>query len=95
MPSAHTPHPTPHCPHRDALHALRRARSLAVAQGSLAAVPKWASMPSRYQRHWIKYTVGGLVALSAARFLYRHSRLGGSTDLQDWSRAGAGAVKVG
>jgi hypothetical protein len=38
----------------DAGYALAAASRLAAQQGSLAAVPAWALMPSSLQRHWIR-----------------------------------------
>jgi hypothetical protein len=35
-----------------------------------------------------------VLALSAARFVYKHSRLAGSTDLEDWGNQGKAAVTV-
>jgi hypothetical protein len=42
------------CRRGDAGSALAAASRLAAQQGSLAAVPSWALMPSSLQRHWIK-----------------------------------------
>jgi len=76
---------------RDAADALRRAASGALARGALAPVPAWAAMPSRLQRHWLRYAAAGAAAAALAAWARRHSRLaGGSGDLERWA-ADAGA----
>jgi hypothetical protein len=42
---------------RDVRSALRAAAAVAARRGPLVGVPEWARMPSRYQRHWVKYTL--------------------------------------
>ncbi|WIA16343.1 hypothetical protein OEZ85_013041 [Tetradesmus obliquus] len=77
----------------DAGSALAAASRLAAQQGSLVAVPAWALMPSSLQRHWIKASVAAALTLSAGVFLIKHSRLAGSTDLDDWVKAAAATAK--
>ena len=72
---------------------MSSATALAVRLGPFVPVPSWALMPSALQRHWIKYTVAAAASASAAAFLYRHSRLAGSSDLDEWAAAAASAVK--
>lgn len=36
----------------------------------------------RLQRHWMRYCLAGVSCLWAARFMYRHSKLAGSDDLE-------------
>ncbi|GIL63763.1 hypothetical protein Vafri_17772 [Volvox africanus] len=65
-----------------ALGAARRAAALA---GPLVPLPATARMPSRFQRHWLRYgAVAGLLLCSGI-FLVRHSRLAGSDDLDRWA----------
>lgn len=45
--------------HRAAADALRCAAVAGLCQGPLLQLPRWVSMPSHLQRHWIKYAVGG------------------------------------
>jgi nuclear-control-of-ATPase protein 2 len=77
-------------PSRDAADALRRAASSALSRGPLAPAPAWARMPSRLQRHWLRYSLAGACALAVGGWAYRHSSLNGSDDLERWSsEAGA------
>jgi hypothetical protein len=78
-----------------ALAAARGAAAQAVRAGPrLAPVPDWARAPSAAQQNWLQLAAGGAAAAYAALFLARHSRLGGSRDLEDWSRAGASAARA-
>ena len=76
----------------DVRGALRAASMCAARRGSLVPVPAWARMPSRLQRHWLRYAAAGAASAAAAAWLYRHSRLGGSGDLERWAREGADAA---
>jgi nuclear-control-of-ATPase protein 2 len=77
------------CNAADALdHAARRA----LARGPLAPPPAWARMPSRLQRHWLRYAAAAACAGAGAAWLYRHSRWGGSDDLDRWSRDAAASL---
>lgn len=80
-------------PSRDAADALRRAARAALARGPLAPPPAWARMPSRLQRHWLRYSVMGACALAAGGWAYRHSSLAGSDDLERWSGQASGALR--
>ena len=77
---------THHHPHSHALPtasvALQSAKAAASRQGHLLALPAWARMPGRLQRHWLRYCLAGWAAAWAVRFMYRHSRLSGSDDLE-------------
>jgi hypothetical protein len=44
-----------HLTSRDVHAALHAASAAAARRGALVGVPQWARMPSRYQRHWLKY----------------------------------------
>lgn len=81
------------CRRADAGAALSSATALAARLGPLVPVPAWALMPSALQRHWIKYSIAAAAGVSAAAFLYRHSRFAGSSDLDDWAALAAAAVK--
>eukprot|EP00741_Cyanophora_paradoxa_P014328 tig00020780_g13819.t1 len=70
----------------DGAEALRDYR--AALRGLLAPHRR----PGHVRRHWLTYTVGAAVAAAAARFLYRHSALNGSEDLERWVGAGRGAA---
>ncbi|PSC72602.1 Nuclear control of ATPase [Micractinium conductrix] len=74
---------------------LQAARRCTRAQRGrrLIEVPYWARMPSELQQHWIRYAALGLATGWGTIFLYRHSRLSGSQDLDRWLRAGAAAVR--
>lgn len=48
--------------------------------------PRWVV------RHWVRFTCGGLVAIACLAWLFQHSRLGGSEDLERWLREGFEAV---
>eukprot|EP00775_Hariotina_reticulata_P003230 gene3230-3507_t len=74
--------------------ALTAASGLAAGLGALVPVPAWAAMPSTLQRHWIRYGVAAGLGVSGAMFLYRHSRLAGSQDLENWAGAAVAAVRA-
>jgi hypothetical protein len=78
----------------DAADALSRAARRALARGPFAPPPTWARMPSRLQRHWLRYATLSLCACACAGWAYRHSRLAGSDDLERWSRDGAAALSA-
>lgn len=71
---------------------LNRARRAAARSAPLSPVPRWSRMPSRFQRYWLRYTALGVAAAGGLRFLYRHSRLAGSSDLDDWARQATTSV---
>ncbi|GLC43524.1 hypothetical protein PLESTM_001482700 [Pleodorina starrii] len=78
------------CSAAAALGAARRAAALA---GPLVSLPATARMPSRFQRHWLRYcAIGGLVLYGGA-YLVRHSRLAGSDDLDRWMVTAVSAVR--
>ncbi|GLC60041.1 hypothetical protein PLESTB_001566900 [Pleodorina starrii] len=78
------------CSAAAALGAARRAAALA---GPLVPLPATARMPSRFQRHWLRYcAIGGLVLYGGA-YLVRHSRLAGSDDLDRWMVTAVSAVR--
>ncbi|GLI65949.1 hypothetical protein VaNZ11_009630, partial [Volvox africanus] len=72
-----------------ALGAARRAAALA---GPLVPLPATARMPSRFQRHWLRYSVVAALLLYGGIFLVRHSRLAGSEDLDSWIKTAVSAV---
>ncbi|PNG99855.1 Nuclear control of ATPase protein 2, partial [Tetrabaena socialis] len=75
---------------RSALGAARRAAALS---GPLVALPPVARMPSRLQRHWLRYGAAAVLGLYGALWLVRHSRLAGSSDLDRWALGAACAVR--
>ena len=50
--------------------------------GPLVCLPAWLRMPSRLQRQWLSYGLKGMAAAWAVQFLFRHSSLAGSDDLE-------------
>lgn len=52
----------------------------------LVHLPQVVRRPPHWQRHWLKYCGVALVLGVGSRWLYRHSWLSGSTDLEDWWR---------
>jgi nuclear-control-of-ATPase protein 2 len=73
----------------DAAAALRSAHAAAAVRGPLAPAPAWARIPSRLQRHWLRYALLGACALGAGTWAVRHRE-----DLERW-RAEAGGAAVG
>ncbi|GIL79063.1 hypothetical protein Vretifemale_8467 [Volvox reticuliferus] len=73
-----------------ALGAARRAAALAVP---LVPLPATARMPSRFQRHWLRYGLGAGLLLYGGIFLVRHSRLAGSDDLDSWIQTAVSSVR--
>ncbi|DBA83396.1 hypothetical protein WJX79_000744 [Trebouxia sp. C0005] len=73
--------------------ALGTAASLANRAAPLIVLPEWVRMPSNAAQHWVRYTAMGLVSGWAAIFVYRHSRLSGSHDLDIWAKSGADSVR--
>lgn len=50
-------------------------------------------MPARrLQRYWVRYTLGAAAGCYCLNWLYRHSWLAGSNDLEDWAREGLAIV---
>lgn len=74
--------------------ALSRAAVVAAAPASIVPLPATLRAPSRYQRHWLAYGAGAVAVGWVVAFLYRHSPLAGSDDLQRWARAAVGAVNT-
>lgn len=54
--------------------ALAAAEAAAARHARLMALPQWLAAPSRYQQHWIRYSLAGLAGLWSARFLYRYAQ---------------------
>lgn len=73
-----TTHPLP------AGEALSRAAVVAATPATLLPLPRALRAPSRYQQHWIGYGAAGIAVAYVLAFLYRHSPLAGSNDLQRW-----------
>lgn len=92
-----------HCDVLEPLPASATAHA-ALAGARLAArrirrhrvidLPPWLLMPSELQQHWIRYSLVSLGAGYVALFLYRHSRLSGSRDLEVWARKGISSVEA-
>ena len=81
-------------PEAPAGEALSRAAVVAAAPASIVPLPASLQAPSRYQRHWLAYSAGAIAAGWVLSFLYRHSALAGSDDLQRWGRSAVGAVRT-
>lgn len=75
------------------LAEARRSAVLLQHGRRLVALPEWLTMPSQAQQHWVHYTVVGLVVGYGTLFVFRHSRLCGSRDLENWAQAAATAVQ--
>eukprot|EP00891_Asterochloris_glomerata_P003299 jgi/Astpho2/3299/Aster-x0572 len=73
--------------------ALSVATQWAARQRPMIHLPKWIRMPSKYEQHWIRYTLIGVASSYGALFVYRHSRLSGSRDLEVWTFQAAEAVR--
>lgn len=77
--------------HSALLAARRSARSMRGRR--LIQVPAWARMPSELQQYWIRYTIVGAACTWGGVFMFRHSRLSGSPDLDNWLRSGVGMLR--
>ncbi len=73
-----TAHPVP------AGEALSRAAVVAATPATIVPLPRALRAPNRYQQHWIGYGAAGIALAYVLTFLYRHSPLAGSNDLQRW-----------
>ncbi|CAK0782307.1 hypothetical protein CVIRNUC_005626 [Coccomyxa viridis] len=72
--------------------ALTAAAMAAARHRRLITIPEWLAAPSKYQRYWVRYTLAGVASLWALRFLYIHSPLSGSHDLENWGTAATESV---
>ena len=88
--------PLPAHPHtttpRSLADALTTARTAAAAAPPLPPLPASLASPSRAARAWLPLTAAALAAAAATRFLVAHSRLAGSSDLDDWIASAREAV---
>eukprot|EP00898_Chlorokybus_atmophyticus_P003064 jgi/Chlat1/3759/Chrsp259S03940 len=50
--------------------------------------------PHALKRNWIQYTAGGVAVVYAASWLVKHSRLGGSDDIDRWLRTSKEAFRA-
>lgn len=71
--------------------ALRAARAAEAER--LVPLPPWLRMPSRLQQHWLQFSLAGVGLGYGALFVYRHSALSGSDDIDRWLKGGAAAVR--
>lgn len=69
--------------------AMRCANIAAYRKEAVLDLPSGLRPPSKVQQHWLKYALAGCAASYGALFLYRHSRLSGSHDLEDWAGSAA------
>jgi hypothetical protein len=58
----------------------------------MVPLPATARMPSRFQRHWLRYCAAGALVLYGGIFIVRHSRLTGSDDLDRCGEGGRTCV---
>ncbi|BDA45296.1 probable nuclear control of ATPase protein 2 at C-terminar half [Coccomyxa sp. Obi] len=72
--------------------ALSAAASASWRRHGIIRIPDWLAAPSKYKQHWIRYSLIGLACFWSGRFLYMHSPLAGSDDLERWGRSAAEAV---
>ncbi|CAL8471106.1 g10648 [Coccomyxa elongata] len=72
--------------------ALSVAASASLSRHGIIRIPDWLAAPSQYKQHWIRYSLIGLGCFWSGRFLYLHSPLAGSDDLERWGRSAAEAV---
>ena len=52
--------------------ALAAAAAASAGRRRLIRIPEWLRAPSKYQQHWIRYSLMGAAGLWTVRFLYRH-----------------------
>ncbi|EIE20080.1 hypothetical protein COCSUDRAFT_48597 [Coccomyxa subellipsoidea C-169] len=72
--------------------ALAAAAGASSRRHGIIRIPEWLAAPSKYKQHWIRYSFIGLACFWSARFLYLHSPLAGSDDLEMWARSVAESV---
>lgn len=53
--------------------ALAAAAAATARRRRLIGIPEWLAAPSKYQQHWIRYSLLGAAGLWTARFLFRHA----------------------
>ena len=82
----------PHCTVRE---ALLKATSVSQRLHAIPLIelPRWVCAPTMIERHWVACVIGGAIAGYGTLFLYRHSRLSGSRDLEVWTGQGAHAFQ--
>jgi len=83
--------PSKDCTVREVL-SFAKATAQKLQSAPLIELPRWLKAPTTAQRHWIALTVGGALAGYGVLFLYRHSRLSGSRDLDNWAQQGVSLV---
>ncbi|CAL5228618.1 g11782 [Coccomyxa viridis] len=72
--------------------ALTAAAMASARHRRLITIPEWLATPSKYQRYWVRYTVASVAGLWTLRFLYIHSPLSGSDDLERWAGAATESI---
>ncbi|KAK9901282.1 hypothetical protein WJX75_004086 [Coccomyxa subellipsoidea] len=72
--------------------ALTAAAGASYRQHGIIRIPEWLAAPSKYKQHWIRYGFVGLACFWSVRFLYLHSPLVGSDDLEVWARSVAESI---
>ena len=83
--------PSKDCTVREVL-SFAKSTAQKLQSAPLIELPRWLKAPTTAQRHWIALTVGGALAGYGILFLYRHSRLSGSRDLDNWAQQGVSLV---
>eukprot|EP00955_Chlamydomonas_euryale_P062677 358445-Chlamydomonas_euryale.AAC.30 len=73
---------------------LMASRCVAAAAGPFVPLPPRLVMPSAAQRRWVSTAGKCCVAMWALTWLWRHSRLSGSDDLEQWLRTAVTSTKV-
>ncbi|GAX73074.1 hypothetical protein CEUSTIGMA_g527.t1 [Chlamydomonas eustigma] len=67
--------------------ALLAAQTAAAEAGPFIQLPAWLVMPSYLQRNWLTLLMKGAGMAWVLQYIFWHSSLAGSNDLQRWSKA--------
>lgn len=76
----------------DSLDEAHRAAFSLQNTSRLLDLPRWIAMPTQLQQHWILYAAAGSAATYVVVFVFKHSRLNGSHDLENWIKSGIDTV---
>ena len=77
----------------DSLKEARRAAYTLQRTSKIVDLPQWILMPSQLEQHWISYSGAGVIVIYTSVFIFKHSRLNGSKDLENWIKFAIDSVK--
>lgn len=78
--------------HEAFARANRVGKTISSSQ-RLLDVPHWMPMPSQARQHWLRITIIGCGVGYGVFFIFKHSPLNGSDDLEKWCVAGLKAFQ--